>query len=38
VLASDGVVRASTVIALDTQIPRRVLPLLASAAAPRDGD
>ena len=36
VLASDGVVRASTVIALDTQIPRRVLPLLASAAGPRD--
>ena len=35
VLASDGVVRASTVIALDTQIPRRVLPLLASAAAHR---
>ena len=34
VLASDGVVRASTVIALDTQIPRRILPLLAVAAAP----
>lgn len=31
VLASEGVVRASTVIALDTQIPRRVLPLLESA-------
>ncbi len=32
VLASEGVVRASTVIALDTQIPRRLLPLLAVAA------
>jgi len=32
VLASEGVVRASTVIALDTQIPRRILPLLAAAA------
>lgn len=33
-LAADGVVRASTVIALDTQISRRVLPLLREAAAP----
>src|SRR5687768_4505305 len=32
VLASEGVVRASTVIALDTQILRRLLPLLAVAA------
>jgi DNA-binding Lrp family transcriptional regulator len=31
VLASDGVVRASTVIALDTQIPWRLLPLVADA-------
>jgi len=34
VLAADGVVRASTVIALDTQISPRVLPLLREAAAP----
>jgi DNA-binding Lrp family transcriptional regulator len=33
VLASEGVVRASTVIALDTQISRRLLPLLAVAAS-----
>ena len=32
VLASDGVVRASTVIALDTQIPWRLLPLVADAS------
>ena len=32
VLASPGVVRASTVIALDTQIRYRVLPLLREAA------
>jgi DNA-binding Lrp family transcriptional regulator len=32
VLANEGVVRASTVIALDTQIPYRVLPLLHEAA------
>jgi DNA-binding Lrp family transcriptional regulator len=32
VLANEGVVRASTVIALDTQIPHRVLPLLQEAA------
>lgn len=32
VLASPGVVRASTVIALDTQIRHRVLPLLREAA------
>ena len=32
VLASDGVVRASTVIALDTQIPWRLLPLVGDAA------
>jgi DNA-binding Lrp family transcriptional regulator len=31
VLASDGVVRASTVIALDTQIPWRLPPLVADA-------
>jgi DNA-binding Lrp family transcriptional regulator len=34
VLASESVVRASTVIALDTQIPHRVLPLLHEAAGP----
>ena len=33
VLAAEGVVRASTVIALDTQISPRVLPLLREAAA-----
>ena len=32
-LAADGVVRASTVIALDTQISPRVLPLVRVAAA-----
>jgi DNA-binding Lrp family transcriptional regulator len=32
VLASESVVRASTVIALDTQIRHRVLPLLREAA------
>jgi DNA-binding Lrp family transcriptional regulator len=32
VLGSEGVVRASSVIALDTQIPYRVLPLLREAA------
>lgn len=32
VVASEGVVRASTVIALDTQIVHRVLPLLREAA------
>jgi DNA-binding Lrp family transcriptional regulator len=32
VLAANGVVRASTVIALDTQISARVLPLLREAA------
>lgn len=32
VLAAEGVVRASTVIALDTQISPRVLPLLREAA------
>lgn len=32
VVASEGVVRASTVIALDTQIRHRVLPLLREAA------
>lgn len=35
VLASESVVRASTVIALDTQIQHRVLPLLREAAARR---
>jgi DNA-binding Lrp family transcriptional regulator len=33
VLASESVVRASTVIALDTQIPHRVQPLVGAAAA-----
>lgn len=41
VLASEGVVRASTVIALDTLIPHRVLPLTRAAvgrwATGRDG-
>jgi DNA-binding Lrp family transcriptional regulator len=32
VLVFDGIVRTSTLIALATQIPRRVLPLLAKAA------
>lgn len=32
-LSTDGVVRASTAIALATQIPRRVLPLLTAEAA-----
>jgi DNA-binding Lrp family transcriptional regulator len=34
-LAAEGVVRASTVIALDTQISPRVLPLLSEVAARR---
>jgi DNA-binding Lrp family transcriptional regulator len=34
VLAADGVVRASTVIALDTQISARVLPLVRAALTP----
>jgi DNA-binding Lrp family transcriptional regulator len=34
-LAAEGVVRASTVIALDTQVSPRVLPLLREAAARR---
>lgn len=34
VVAFDGIVRTSTVIALATQIPYRVLPLVAQAAAP----
>lgn len=33
VLSDPGIVRSSTVIALDTQIPHRVLPLLEEAAA-----
>lgn len=33
VVAFEGIVRLSTVIALATQIPHRVLPLLAEAAA-----
>ena len=37
VLAADGVVRASTVIALDTQVRARLLPLLREAAAARPG-
>jgi DNA-binding Lrp family transcriptional regulator len=35
VLSDPGIVRSSTVIALDTQIPHRVLPLLEDAV-PRD--
>ena len=34
-LVAEGVVRASTVIALDTQISRRVLPLIHEVAARR---
>jgi DNA-binding Lrp family transcriptional regulator len=34
VVAFEGIVRTSTVIALATQIPHRVLPLLAEAARP----
>ncbi|MPZ93728.1 MAG: winged helix-turn-helix transcriptional regulator [Propionibacteriales bacterium] len=34
VVAFDGIVRTSTVIALATQIPHRVLPLMDEAAAP----
>ena len=34
VVAFEGIVRTSTVIALATQIPHRVLPLLAEAAGP----
>ena len=34
VVACDGIVRTSTVIALATRIPYRVLPLLDAAAAP----
>ena len=34
VLADEGIVRSSTLIALATQVPRRVLPLLASGAGP----
>lgn len=37
VLASPGVVRASTVIALATQIPHRVLPLMAEATRAKTG-
>ena len=33
VLADDGIVRSSTVIALATQVPHRVLPLLATVVA-----
>ena len=33
VLAHDGIVRCSTVIALATQVPHRVLPLLGSVVA-----
>ncbi|HET7900793.1 MAG TPA: Lrp/AsnC family transcriptional regulator [Candidatus Nanopelagicales bacterium] len=36
VVATEGIGRASTVIALATQVPHRVLPLVATAA--RDGD
>jgi DNA-binding Lrp family transcriptional regulator len=34
VVAFEGIVRTSTVIALATQIPHRVLPLVAEAAGP----
>jgi DNA-binding Lrp family transcriptional regulator len=34
IVAYDGIVRTSTVIALATQIPYRVLPLVAQAAGP----
>lgn len=37
VLASPGVVRASTVIALATQIPHRVLPLMGEATRAKSG-
>jgi hypothetical protein len=33
ILGYDGVVRCSTIIALDEQIPYRVLPLVTEAAA-----
>jgi DNA-binding Lrp family transcriptional regulator len=33
VLAHDGIMRCSTVIALETQVPHRVLPLLGSVVA-----
>ena len=36
VLDDEGIVRSSTVIALATQVPHRVLPLLARVAAPTD--
>ncbi|MCW2818421.1 MAG: transcriptional regulator, AsnC family [Marmoricola sp.] len=36
VLADEGIVRSSTVIALATQVPHRVLPLLARVTAPTD--
>ena len=36
ILAADGVVRASTVIALQTQVAARVLPLVHAAATTRD--
>jgi DNA-binding Lrp family transcriptional regulator len=34
VLAHDGIMRCSTVIALETQVPHRVLPLLGSVVTP----
>lgn len=34
VLSYDGIVRTSTVIALATQVPHRVLPLMESAVSP----
>jgi DNA-binding Lrp family transcriptional regulator len=36
VVAFEGIVRTSSVIALATQIPHRVLPLLAAAAEPSE--
>ncbi|HEY8112524.1 MAG TPA: Lrp/AsnC family transcriptional regulator [Actinomycetes bacterium] len=37
IVAYDGIVRTSTVIALATQIPYRVLPLVAQASDPANG-
>jgi DNA-binding Lrp family transcriptional regulator len=37
VVATDGIVRTSTAIALATQVPHRVLPLLHAAAGTADG-
>jgi DNA-binding Lrp family transcriptional regulator len=37
IVALDGVVRTSTVIALASPLPHRVLPLIRAAVDPRDG-